>query len=179
MDNRFRSYAGFWLRAAVFTLDYLLILGYLILLSLIFLILRQSGIGVEWLFADRLRAQVTAILILTLPVTLYFAFSESSLRQATWGKRRLGLRVTDPHGNRIHFMRALARTLLKFIPWEISHSLIWQIYFPSPVNSVLINYGFVLVYLLIGLNLASLFVTKTRRTLYDFLAGTYVVKSNP
>jgi uncharacterized RDD family membrane protein YckC len=178
MDNRFRDYAGFWLRAGAFALDYLLILVYLIVLSLILLIFRQFGNGVEWLFADRLRAQVTGILILTLPVILYFALGESSARQATWGKQRLNLRVTDQHGNRIHFMRALARTLLKFIPWEISHTLIWEISFSAGASSVLINYGFVLVYLLIGLNLAGLVLTKTRRTLYDYLAGTCVVKNN-
>jgi len=40
----------------------------------------------------------------------------------------------------------------------------------------LINYGFILVYVLIGLNIASLVVTKTHQTLYDFLAKTYVTK---
>ena len=34
--------------------------------------------------------------------------------------------------------------------------------------------GFGLVYLLIGLNVASLIMTKTHQTLYDFLAKTFV-----
>jgi len=89
------------------------------------------------------------------------------------------LRVTDFNGGRLNFWRSLTRTVLKFILWELSHTLIWQIYFSPGVNSVLINYGFVLVYALIGLNLASLVITKTHQTLYDFLAGTYVVKNIP
>lgn len=176
MDNRFKTYAGFWLRARAFALDYMVILGYLIAITLLFLILNRLSIDVQSQFAHRFQAQFVAFLLITFPVTLYFAISESAVRQATWGKQRLGLRVIDHNGNRIRFMRALARTLLKFIPWEISHTLIWEIYFSPGVSSAVINYGFVLVYVLIGLNVGSLVMTKAHQTLYDFLAGTYVVK---
>jgi uncharacterized RDD family membrane protein YckC len=176
MDDQSITFAGLWLRTKAFALDYIVILGYLLALTLLFLILNRLSNAFQELFRQRVQAQFVAFLLVTLPVTLYFAISESSVRQATWGKRRSGLRVTDHNGNRIHFPRALARTLLKFIPWELSHTLIWQMYFSPGVNSVFINYGFVLVYVLIGLNIASLVMTKTHRTLYDFLAGTYVVK---
>jgi len=171
-----KTYAGFWKRAGAFALDYIIILGYLIGIVLLSLLLNAVGAS-EWLFADRIRAQFVAFLLVTLPVTLYFAISESSPSQATWGKRRLKLRVTDQDGNRIGFGRSLARTLLKFVPWELSHTLIWQIYF-SPIVSPWVNYGFTLVYLLIGLNIVSLFLTKTRQTLYDLLAKTYVRHSS-
>jgi len=171
-----KTYAGFWKRAGAFALDYIIILGYLIGIVLLSLLLNAVGAS-EWLFADRIRAQFVAFLLVTLPVTLYFAISESSPSQATWGKRRLKLRVTDQDGNRIGLGRSLARTLLKFVPWELSHTLIWQIYF-SPIVSPWVNYGFTLVYLLIGLNIVSLFLTKTRQTLYDLLAKTYVRHSS-
>jgi len=176
MDNRSKTFAGFWLRTKAFALDYIVILGYLIALTLLFLMINGLFSGVQWLFADRIQAQFVAFLLVTFPVTLYFVISESSARQATWGKQRLGLRVTDHNGNRIHFWRAFARTLLKFIPWELSHTLIWELYFSTDINPSLINLGFAMVYILIGLNIASVVVSNTKQTLYDLLAGTYVVK---
>ena len=176
MDDQSITFAGLWLRTKAFALDYIVILGYLLALTLLFLILNRLSNAFQELFRQRVQAQFVAFLLVTLPVTLYFAISESSVRQATWGKRRSGLRVTDHNGNRIHFWRAFARTLLKFIPWELSHTLIWELYFSTDINPSLINLGFAMVYILIGLNIASVVVSNTKQTLYDLLAGTYVVK---
>ncbi len=171
-----KIYAGFWRRAGAFAFDYVIILVYLLGLTLLSLLLNNLFGASQWLFADRIRAQVVAFLLVTFPITLYFALFESSARQATLGKQRLKLKVADRNGNRIHFWRALGRTLLKFVPWEISHTLIWQIYFSPRVNSVWVDYGFAFVYLLIGLNIVSLIVTRTHQTLYDLLAQTYVIQ---
>ena len=115
-------------------------------------------------------------MLITLPVTLYFAFNESSHRRATWGKAKVGLQVTDYRGERISFWRSLTRTALKFVPWELSHTLVWQIAF-FPINGpAWVNYGFVLVYGLIGLNLASILFTRQHQAIYDLLAKTYVIK---
>lgn len=170
-------YARFWKRVGAFALDYILILGYLLALFLFSLLANTLFGGIQGLFADRIRAQVTGFLLLTLPLTLYFAISESSPRQGTWGKQRLKLKVSDVNGERISFWRAFGRTALKFVPWEISHTLIWQIYFSSAANSPWINYGLVPVYLLIGLNILSLVITKTHQTIYDLLTNTYVILS--
>lgn len=172
-----KTYAGFWQRAGAFALDYILILGYLLALTLSSLLADSLFGASQWLFADRIRAQFVAFLLVTLPVTLYFAVTESSPRQATWGKGRLKLKVADRAENRIGFWRSLLRTSLKFIPWEISHTLIWQIYFSTQTETVLINYGFALVYLLVGLNIMSLVMTKTHQALYDLLTHTYVINS--
>lgn len=175
-DRDMKSYAGFWQRIGAFALDYMIILLYLITITLLgWLVNSLSGLN-QWLFAERVRAQLTGFLLLTLPISLYFALAESSAWQATWGKRKVGLKVTDYNGERISLWRSLARTALKFIPWELSHTLIWTIYFVPETNSNLVNYGFVLVYVLIGLNLASLIMTKKHQTIYDFLAKTYVLK---
>ncbi len=170
-----KDYAGFWRRTGAFALDYLLILGYLLGITVLLMTLNLLFDINEWLFGDRTRAQLVAFLLVTIPVALYFAISESSPQQATWGKHRLNLRVTDRAGDRIRFGRALVRTTLKFIPWELSHTLIWQISFAPEATSVWINYGFLLVYGLIGVNLVSLLATRRHQTLYDLLAGTYVI----
>jgi uncharacterized RDD family membrane protein YckC len=171
-----KIYAGFWQRVKAFVLDYLVILGYLVVITLLFLILNKFSGGPQWLFANRFQAQVTGLLILTVPVTLYFALSESSNRQATWGKHHVGLRVADANGQRISFLRSFARTLLKFVPWELSHTLIWNISFAPEASSKMVNYGFGLVYVLIGLNIASVLMTKKHQTIYDLIAKTYVVE---
>ena len=168
-------YAGFWGRAGAFALDYLIILGYLLGIILLFALANTLFDVNQWLFGERIRAQFSAFLLMPLPVTLYFAASESSPRQATWGKQRLRLKVVDHGGNRISFWRALGRTILKFIPWELSHTLIWAIYFSPGTDSSWISYGFALVYLLIGLNIVSLVITRKNQTLYDLLAQTYVI----
>ena len=175
-DSETKTDAGFWQRAGAFGLDYVIILLYLAVIALLFLLINSFFDLNEWAFSGRVRAQTSAFLIVTLPVTLYFAFSEASRRQASWGKQRMGLIVTDNDGNRIGIGRSLGRTLLKFIPWELSHTLIWEIYFQTNVNAILINMGFILVYVLIGLNIASLVLSRTHQTLYDFLAGTRVEK---
>jgi len=175
-DNQMKTYAGFWRRAGAFALDYVIILFYLAAIALLSLLVNSLFSINQWLFADRVRAQLAGFLLVTLPISLYFALGESSARQATWGKKKLGLKVTDHNGGRISFWRSLARTALKFIPWELSHTLIWEIYFSPQANSVWLNYGFVLVYVIIGLNLASLMMTRKHQTMYDFLAKTYVIK---
>jgi uncharacterized RDD family membrane protein YckC len=175
-DSQMKTYAGFWQRTGAFALDYILILFYLAAITLISLLV-NSLFGVnKWLFTDRVRAQLTGFILITLPITLYYALSESSTRQATWGKKWVGLKVTDTNGKRISVWRSLARTLLKFIPWELSHTLIWEIYFAQQLNATFLNYGFVLVYVLIGLNIASLVMTRQHQTIYDLLAKTCVTR---
>lgn len=173
-----KIYAGFLQRVGAFVLDYGIIVVYLAAITVFSFVMNSLFNVNEWLFGDRVRAQVTGFMLITVPVTLYFAFSESSVRQASWGKQRLGLKVTDHNGNRITFGRALARTGLKFVPWELAHTLIWQIYFSPNQVSQWISAGFITVYVLIGANIASILFRKHRQTLYDLWAGTYVEKHN-
>ena len=91
------------------------------------------------------------------------------------GKRRKGLRVTDLEGRRLSRVRSLARSAFKFIPWELAHTCIWQIRFADDPSSPIYALGFAVVWLAVGVNVLSLLVSPTRRTLYDRLAGTLVV----
>ena len=74
------------------------------------------------MFANPNRSEFSAFLLLVLPVVLYFALLECSSWQASWGKRKMGLRVIDMHGIRLSFLRSLIRSLLKFVPWELTHA---------------------------------------------------------
>ncbi len=165
-------HATFWQRVKAFLWDYLLIACYLILATIIFVFLPISQF-----FENRIQAQLIGFVLVTLPVTLYYAFSESSPKQGTFGKQKQTIKVADANGSQISFFRALMRNLLKFLPWEISHTAIWQINFYPDTNPIIINLGFGLVYLLIGLNIASMLTTKTHQTIYDLITKTFVIRN--
>lgn len=174
------TFASMWRRFGAFLLDYLIISAYLILLVI-------AGVGLgsgplktifQVMFADPNVSEVSAFLLLVLPVLLYFALCEYSSWQATWGKRMMGLRVTNASGIRLNLPRSVARSLLKLAPWELTHACLWRIpgwpvapTTPSPI----VTAGLVLVWVLVGVYLVSMLVGKKHQTLYDWIAGTYVV----
>jgi uncharacterized RDD family membrane protein YckC len=57
----------------------------------------------------------------SLPAWLYFLLSDRSKQGKTVGKRVFKLRVTSRTKERIGWARALARTAIKLLPWEIIH----------------------------------------------------------
>lgn len=64
-DSQMNSYAGFWQRAGAFALDYGMILLYLVAITLLsFLVNSLLSVG-QWLFSDRVRAQLTGFFLLT------------------------------------------------------------------------------------------------------------------
>ncbi len=77
---------------------------------------------------------------------IYFAYQESSSKQATIGKQALGLVVTDYNGRQLSFGRATGRWLAKII------------------SGLILGIGF----LIIGF-------TERKQGLHDMIASTYVV----
>lgn len=132
---------------------------------------------VRGLFGNPASGELTGFVLLTLPVTLYFALMESSAQQATWGKQKLSLRVIGPDGQRLSRGRSLVRTVLKFVPWELAHACIWQVSWAGPRSSPWIAAGFTLVWVLVGANVVSLLASRKRQALYDWLSGTVVVRA--
>jgi uncharacterized RDD family membrane protein YckC len=175
-----QSYAGFWPRALAFVLDYLVISAYLVITVAAGASIQASMPGVrEALFSNPITGEISGFFIITLPVTLYFAFFEASMMQATWGKQRLKLQVVGPDQGRISIWRSLARSLLKFVPWELAHAMIWQISFAENPESPVYTAGLTLVWVLVGANIASMIFSPTRQTIYDRLAGTRVMRILP
>lgn len=171
------NYASPLQRILAFGLDYLVIAAYMLVLAVAALLLNRLVPGLwQTLFSTRDSAHLTAFLVLTLPVCLYFAVLQSSHWQATWGKYVLGLKLVRADGAPVSFARALARTDLQFIPWELSHTLIWQLRFDPNTTDVWIFGGFTLVWVLIGANLISMVATRTHQTIYDLIVKTLVIK---
>ena len=176
---RFR-YAGAGKRLAAFGWDYLLIASYVVLLAVVSAIVWLGLLGKApgaaesqpWLY------DLLSFMTLVLPVILYFGLSEASPTQATWGKRRVGLRVVASTGGRLSTGRSLLRSGLKFLPWQIAHTCLfhipgWPVAPQAPPTWV--TGGFALVFGLVGIYLAGLFIAPAHRTAYDWISGSDVV----
>jgi len=172
--------AGLRPRLFAFALDYLLIAAYVIVLTAVALLAASTplrGLLAPLLATPASRDAVT-FLSLVLPVILYFALQEGSARQGTWGKRKLGLRVTGLDGRRLPLGRALVRSLAKFLPWQIAHTCLfhipgWPLAPGAPPAWVIAGFG--LVWLLAISYLAMLGLSKSQRAPYDRLAGSKVL----
>lgn len=167
-------------RVAAWLLDYLLIAAYLVLLTAVGIGLSLTPIqaGFDSAIRQPLTAELLGFFLLTLPVILYFALSEASPRRATLGKRALRLAVVDLNGFRLLTWRALLREAVRFLPWELSHALLWRIALsphggPTPWW---VYAGFGVVYALVILFLVTLFIGSQHRTVYDRLAGSFVIQ---
>ena len=184
MSNKIHDdiqYAGFGKRLKAFTFDTLIICGYIILLTVATMVVIKiaefMGLSLRWP-ENPILADMIAFLTLILPVILYFTISESSPKQATWGKRKAGIRVVNANGKTLTRMQAFVRSVIKFLPWQIAHTNIFQIQaLPSggANPSSLIIIGFALVYALVGIYVASALISKKHRTPYDWASGSYVI----
>jgi uncharacterized RDD family membrane protein YckC len=128
----------------------------------------------------RVLGHAVAAATLTLPAVLYTALSEASRRQATVGKRALGLRVvSDGGGRRLPIGRAVLRSLLKFAPWEVAHTALWHTPgWPVRPDPQLVTWiGSIGSLALAGWYLLSFFV-GSRRTPYDRVTGARVVRAD-
>jgi len=162
-----------------FAVDYLVIAAYLVVLLVASLAIMASNLVPAWatLWSSAWSAELTQSVLLTLPVVFYFALFESSPGGATLGKRALRIRVRAADGQRLGLDRALLRSVVKFLPWELAHFTIWHLVYATashrnpPTWTAL---TLATVYLLVALFLVTLFVGRSHRTMYDRFAGSRV-----
>jgi len=161
-------YAGFWLRFVAYLVDGLIV-GAVVFAAVFFIgilvgiVAGASGAGFsrQWSITGNDLAQpnsaAVALIFLVEAVIwggtlmlswLYFALLESGPAQATYGKRVLGLRVTDMAGERIGFGRASGR------------------FFGKIVSGLTFYIGFMMA----GF-------TERKQALHDMMAGTLVVRN--
>ena len=175
------QYASFAKRLKAFAYDYLIIIGYMIVLAVatmaVIKIAGFIGLSLQWP-KNPFLADLMAFITLILPVALYFTLQESSPKQATWGKRKVGILVVNANGDTLTRKQAFIRSLVKLLPWQIGHTCIFQLgvsTFELVEPSPMVITGFVLVYLLVGIYVASALISRKHRTPYDWAAGAYVV----
>ena len=106
------GYASFGQRFLAFLLDGVILYGFLSLFTIIALYL------IVFIFPNNMHFTTMnyylVLQILTIP-TLYYALQEGSSRQATFGKRIMGIKVTTLEGGRIPFGHALIRYVCKIL----------------------------------------------------------------
>ncbi|MBP5403474.1 MAG: RDD family protein [Elusimicrobiaceae bacterium] len=147
-------YAGFFRRAVALIIDVIIVMipvlfifGPMLAVQVVPLSDNTGNISAtqaSLLGATILSWQIVSLLIMW----LYFAFFESSTKQATWGKQLLGIKVVGPQGMRLSFARATGRFFAKILSYLIFY---------------------------IGFIMAAF--TNRKRALHDFVAETYVVKT--
>jgi hypothetical protein len=80
-------------------------------------------------------------------------------------------------GQRLTLARSVLRTAGKFLPWELAHAAIWRFAFPGSAPPGVPEAAIVVVWALVGGNLVSALIDDQRRTLYDRLSRSMVVRT--
>ncbi|MGM8366408.1 RDD family protein [Virgibacillus sp. W0181] len=169
------TYAPFRTRICAFLLDYFVIVIYGIFIVGSISFIFQSYIT-PLFSGSPVIAEVTGFLMMTLPISLYFIVCERSKWQGTWGKKKMGIRVVDGSGQRIGLGRSIMRTVIKFLPWEVAHFGIWRLMLPTNYSEITIFIILNAVNLAIILYLIIPLTNKKRKNVYDWIAGTVVVR---
>ena len=141
MNEIKKSYGGFWKRVIAYLIDAFIIA---FPVTMIF-----GTVIPQTMMTDNIQVTSVAVsmpqVILFVASWVYFAGLESSVWQATVGKKMLGMQVTDTSGERIDFIKATIRYLSKFL------------------SSFFLMIGFIMVAF-----------TEKKQGLHDFIAGTLV-----
>ena len=167
--------ASFLLRFKAFIIDYILIFIYLVGLFIVSIFLFPS---LQRFFTGSLVvAQFTGFLLVTFPVSLYFIISDSNIGEQSFGKRKAGIKVVGTNGEALSMLHLTFRTILKFLPWELSHFLVYRMIYIGE-GEISFTYYLLggLIYALIFTYILTAIFTKKRQSLYDIVAKTYVVK---
>lgn len=133
------------------------------------------GLGVRLLGIDVgsvMARDLFAFATLVLPATATFALQDASPRQATFGKRRLGLVVTH-QGARLTRRRSLVRSAIKFAPWQMWHTAVFHL----GAGSEATGYVALAIAAQVIVLTSTLVMTFDRhhRAFHDLVAGTRVV----
>ena len=148
-------YIGFWKRAIAFVIDAILVSIPPAVICIPLMV--WQGVKIGQTGADTLSGPVFMLLatyflyqvLAMVCYWLYFALLESGAKQATFGKRIMGIKVIGKDGGRIGFGRATGRTFAKILSY---------------------------ITLYIGYIMAGL--TNRKRALHDYIAETYVVRAD-
>lgn len=115
------------------------------------------------------------VLNFSIPVWLYFWFSDASARGDTPGKRIFRIRVVADR-EALGPGRALARTAIKLLPWELAHLSAFALSSDLDSLSIVQSVGLVLSNLLMLLYLGMAFASRGRRSVHDILVHTKTIE---
>ena len=164
--------AGTVRRLTALALDLAVIAGWAVFAAVVGLVARSAGVD----FGSPRVADAFAFATLVAPATLTFAWQESSTRQATFGKRRMRLRVVDRAGRRLTRRRSLARSAVKFLPWQLAHTAIFGLVAdPDSVGMVALS---ITAQAVVLASVVVMSLDRQHRALHDWVADTRVVEGS-
>lgn len=117
---------------------------------------------------------MATILSFSIPVWAYFTLSDASESGASIGKRIMGVHVSSSaHHSKLSLGRALARTALKLLPWELAHVFGFAV--ADSVGEGMRAAGLIGANVLTLLYFVVFVVTGGRRSIHDLIVGTRVL----
>jgi uncharacterized RDD family membrane protein YckC len=123
-------------------------------------------------------AHVLGFVTLTFPVGLYLFLTETSNRHATFGKRVAKIKVVSNNKKPLSKKQILVRTIVKLLPWEFAHTLIYQIIYYSNNNTetpLWVMSGLYIANILPLLYILTILLRKDHAGPHDLAAKTIVV----
>ena len=155
------------------------IAAYLLDMLILFGVLAPVGQLILWLLdatPPQTGPMIARVILwnFSLPAWLYFVLSDRSASGATPSKRLLKIQVRDVSGERLSIGRALTRTAVKLLPWELVHVSAFALstdltrFSQEQVIGVAVANVLTVVYL--GVAVA----TMSRRSVHEYAAGTLV-----
>jgi uncharacterized RDD family membrane protein YckC len=166
-------------RIKAFAIDYLIILVYIgLLFATTLLISRLFNVDLNDI--DTLTAELTGFLTLTLPVILYFSFTEAGRHAGSVGKRKFNLKVVSVKNGKAGIFQTLLRNAVKFLPWELAHLFIYQLSYFSRIDIEpprWILYGLISAQTAAIVYLLFILIRKDHRSVYELISSTKVIKA--
>ncbi|GAB4165257.1 MAG: hypothetical protein Tsb0033_26950 [Winogradskyella sp.] len=159
-------------RIVAYFIDYLVIVVYaLILFGITTMIYQLMGKSLEPMHP--LKGNMVSLLTLTIPVFLYFFFTEKSKHQGTIGKRIMKIKVVANKSKSIFI-----RNVFKIIPWELAHiGIHWMVYYeeqglglPTWVWILMVGPQLLVLFYFI-----TVIINKGESSFYDHVANTRII----
>jgi uncharacterized RDD family membrane protein YckC len=155
-------------RVAAYALDVLLL----------FAVLAPAGVLVNAVLgnAPRTGPEIWRPIVwnFSVPVWIYFVAGDGSASGATLGKKLLKLQIRRLDNRRLSWARALGRTAVRLVPWELTHvsafALSTGLDRISGAQAAGLGAANVLIVVYLGIAAA----TQGQRSLHDLVAGTLV-----
>lgn len=177
-DLQYR-YASIGKRVFSYVAEVFLLFAGVVLLQGLLIVLRLNPLVPSVLSGSGLPRGVYHMWLLgtvDMPLILYYTGTLGSSAQATLMMRWLGLRLERVGGPTVGFRRALIRTVVMLIPFEVNHVfMVWANTPEGIPNRLSLQYAVVGILILAYVVAAAL--SPRRQSLHDRAAGTVVVST--
>jgi len=157
-------------RFAALFIDYIIICvyaGVLFLLSPMIGPLFQKSAG---------QSEILGLILLVIPVFLYFSIFEASKLKATPGKILVKLKVLKIDKTTFGFKDSFLRSFVKLLPWELAHFALWQVVFSNDGFIFFSEFLLVIANILLVIYVGFPFFNRRARAIHDIAAHTKLVK---